>query len=61
MTETKTLKNFIGGEHVDASDGRTYDLVNPPTGQTFAQAPVSEQADVDRAFEVAEESLRDVA
>jgi betaine-aldehyde dehydrogenase len=53
MTETKTLKNFVGGEFVDASDGRTYDLVNPATGQTFAQAPLSEQADVDRAFEVA--------
>ena len=53
MTETKTLKNFVGGEFVDASDGRTYDLVNPATGQTFAQAPLSEQEDVDRAFEVA--------
>jgi betaine-aldehyde dehydrogenase len=53
MTETKTLKNFVGGEYVDASDGRTYDLVNPATGQTFAQAPLSEQADVDRAFEAA--------
>ena len=61
MTETKTLKNFVGGEYVDASDGRTYDLVNPATGQTFAQAPLSEQADVDRAFEAAEQGLRDVA
>src|SRR5215203_2280167 len=54
MTETKTLKNFVGGEYVDASNGRTYELVNPATGQTFAEAPVSEQADVDRAFEAAD-------
>ncbi len=57
MTETKTMKNFVGGEYVDAADGRTYDLVNPATGQTFAQAPLSEQADVDRAFEVAEKAF----
>src|SRR5215212_10100739 len=53
MTETKTLKNFVGGEYVDAADGRTYDLINPATGQTFAQAPNSEQEDIDRAFDAA--------
>jgi betaine-aldehyde dehydrogenase len=57
MTETKTLKNFVGGEYADASNGRTYDLVNPATGQTFAQAPISEQADIDRAFEVAADAF----
>src|SRR5919112_1040033 len=53
MTETKTLKNFVGGEYVDAADGRTYDLINPATGQTFAQAPNSGQEDIDRAFDAA--------
>jgi betaine-aldehyde dehydrogenase len=53
MTETRTLKNFIGGEHTDTADGRTYDLVNPATGEVFAQAPISDQTDIDRAFEVA--------
>src|SRR5918998_1190410 len=57
MTETKTLKNFVGGEYVDAADGRTYDLVNPATGQTFAQAPLSEQEDIDRAFDAAEKAF----
>ena len=57
MTETRTLKNFVGGEYVDASNGRAYDLVNPATGQTFAQAPISEQADIDRAFETAERAF----
>ncbi|MBA2534742.1 MAG: gamma-aminobutyraldehyde dehydrogenase [Rubrobacter sp.] len=57
MTETKTLKNFVGGEYVDAASGRTYDLVNPATGQTFAQAPLSEQEDVDRAFEAADRAF----
>jgi betaine-aldehyde dehydrogenase len=61
--DTKTrLQNFVGGEHVDPADGRLYDLVNPATGEAFAQAPMSGKADVDRAFEVAEkafESWRD--
>ncbi|HEU4492966.1 MAG TPA: gamma-aminobutyraldehyde dehydrogenase, partial [Rubrobacteraceae bacterium] len=38
---------------VEASDGRSSDLINPATGEVFAQAPVSNGADVDRAFEVA--------
>src|SRR5215208_5180471 len=62
MTETRTLKNFVGGEYTDAADGRYYDLVNPATGETFAQAPASGKEDLDRAFEVAQrafESWRD--
>jgi betaine-aldehyde dehydrogenase len=57
MTETKTLKNFVGGEYVDAADGRTYDLVNPATGEVFAQAPLSGEEDVDRAFRAAEKGF----
>src|ERR671913_1610524 len=57
MTETRTLKNFVGGEYVEAAGGRTYELVNPATGQTFAEAPVSEQADVDAAFGAADRAF----
>jgi betaine-aldehyde dehydrogenase len=61
-TQRKKLKNFVGGEYVDASDGRYSDLINPATGEVFASAPVSSQTDVNRAFEVASrafESWRD--
>ncbi len=61
-TKKKAIKNFIGGEHADTVDGRTYDLVNPSTGEVFAQAPLSGEEDVDRAFETAAkafESWRD--
>ena len=47
------LRNFIGGESVEASDGRTSDLVDPTTGEVFATAPVSGQADIDRAYAAA--------
>jgi betaine-aldehyde dehydrogenase len=47
---TTSIRNFIGGEQVEPADGRTYDLVNPTTGEVFAQAPLSSEADVDKAF-----------
>jgi betaine-aldehyde dehydrogenase len=52
--ETKTLKNFVNGEHVDAAEGRAYDVVNPSTGEAYTQAPASGKEDVDRAFEAAQ-------
>jgi betaine-aldehyde dehydrogenase len=61
-TKKKRLQNFVGGEHVKAEDGRSSELINPATGEAFAEVPVSSWADVDRAFEVAEkafESWRD--
>jgi betaine-aldehyde dehydrogenase len=62
QTETKRIKNFVNGEHTDPADGQSYDLVNPATGETFATAPASREADVDAAFVAAEkafESWRD--
>jgi betaine-aldehyde dehydrogenase len=44
------IQNFIHGERVDAADGRTTDLVDPTTGEVFAQAALSGEADVDAAF-----------
>ena len=57
QTETKRIKNFIGGERAEPADGRLYDLVNPSTGEAFAQAPASGKEDVDRAFDAAEKAF----
>jgi betaine-aldehyde dehydrogenase len=54
---TRTLRNFINGESVEAADGRTSDLVNPTTGEVFAQAPISGAADVDAAYRAAAEAF----
>ena len=54
MGSLRKLQNFIGGEYRDAADGRTSTLVNPSTGEGFAEAPVSGQADVDAAMQAAE-------
>ena len=46
----KTLRNVIGGQSVDASTDATSDILNPSTGEAYAHAPVSAQADVDAAY-----------
>ncbi len=53
MSSPRTLKNYIGGEFVDARTDATSDLVNPSTGQVVAHAPVSSAEDVDAAYAAA--------
>jgi betaine-aldehyde dehydrogenase len=50
---TRSAKNFVNGQLVDALDGQTTDVINPTTGEVFAQAPLSGAADVDRAYAAA--------
>ncbi|HET9188903.1 MAG TPA: gamma-aminobutyraldehyde dehydrogenase [Acidothermaceae bacterium] len=50
---SEVLRNFIDGAQVDALSGKTSDLVDPSTGAVFAQAPLSDGADVDRAMAAA--------
>jgi hypothetical protein len=50
MTITNEISNFIGGARAAAQEGRTSDLIDPSTGEVFASAPVSGQADLDAAF-----------
>ncbi len=49
----RRLQNFIGGASSDAEDGPLAPLIDPSTGEPFAEAPVSGRADVDRALQVA--------
>ncbi|TYK43097.1 aminobutyraldehyde dehydrogenase [Actinomadura decatromicini] len=55
----RRLRNFIGGRHVDAADGRTSDVLSPVTGEPFAAAPLSGPADVDAAFAAAAAAFED--
>jgi betaine-aldehyde dehydrogenase len=56
QVKTRTLQNFIGGKFVD-SEGEAMDLVNPSTGEVFAQAPVSTSAEIDAAFKAAADAF----
>jgi betaine-aldehyde dehydrogenase len=51
------LANFVGGESVAPLDGRTSDVIDPSTGETYLHAPISGAADVDAALRVAAEAF----
>lgn len=53
MSDQQQLRNFVNGEYVDPVDGGYADLIDPCTGEVFAQAPVSSAADVDAAMRAA--------
>ena len=62
MSDTIVLSNFIDGEHVAPVEDRYTDVTDPSTGEVYAAAPLSGEADVDRAYLAAErafESWRD--
>ncbi|MCE0761612.1 aminobutyraldehyde dehydrogenase [Pseudonocardia kujensis] len=46
----QTFHNIVDGKPVPAADGRTTDIVDPSTGEVYATAPLSGQADVDAAY-----------
>jgi malonate-semialdehyde dehydrogenase (acetylating) / methylmalonate-semialdehyde dehydrogenase len=52
-TGLRLLRNYIGGEWVDARSNATMDIVNPATGQALAQVPLGTAADVDAAVAAA--------
>jgi malonate-semialdehyde dehydrogenase (acetylating)/methylmalonate-semialdehyde dehydrogenase len=58
QTQTRTLRNFIGGQWVEAQVERLETVPNPATGETLAQVPLSGRSDLDRAVEAAKEAFR---
>jgi len=55
-TETKTFRNYIGGEWVEASGEETFETRNPATGEVLGVFPRSSVEDVDRAVDAAKEA-----
>jgi betaine-aldehyde dehydrogenase len=53
MTEKRVLRNFVDGTWTDPADGEHTDVVDPSTGEVFASAPRSGEADVDQAMRAA--------
>lgn len=58
QTQTRTLRNFIGGQWVEAQVERLETVPNPATGETLVQVPLSGRSDLDRAVEAAKEAFR---
>jgi len=53
MSDKVTFANVIDAELVGSIDGQTYDVLDPSTGEVYGTAPMSGQADVDRAMAAA--------
>jgi betaine-aldehyde dehydrogenase len=47
------LKNFVDGTAVDTKEGRTTAVLDPSSGEIYAEAPLSGPADVDMACQAA--------
>ncbi|MEU9546026.1 gamma-aminobutyraldehyde dehydrogenase [Streptomyces mirabilis] len=53
VSEIQVLRNYIDGAFVDAKDGRTLPVLDPTTGEVYANSPLSGPADVDAAMAAA--------
>ncbi len=51
------LRNYIGGEWVEAQTDEYDDVINPARGELLAQVPLSTSADIDRAVASAREAF----
>jgi betaine-aldehyde dehydrogenase len=56
-TEVLKLQNMIGGEFVAAAEGKTEEVVNPANGEVIADAPLSNEEDIDRAVRAARKAF----
>ncbi len=60
MTSTSAIRSYrqlIGGEWADADSGRTFDDINPYTGEVYARIPASGATDAQRAIDAAERAF----
>ena len=53
------LQNFVNGHRVGSSGGDTTPVIDPSTGETYAQAPLSGPEDVDAACVAAQDAFRE--
>lgn len=54
----KTLNNFIGGQWVPSSSGRTEPVYNPATEEVLAHVPISSREELDEAVAAAKKAFQ---
>ena len=57
MTDIQNYQMLIDGEWVGASDGTTFDSVNPSNGKIWSRIPEATADDVDRAVQAAHKAF----
>lgn len=50
---TPTLRNHVGGAYLPNTDGRTFETLNPATGEVLARIEIAGEPEVERAVEAA--------
>jgi aldehyde dehydrogenase (NAD+) len=56
--DVKYTKLFINNEWVDSASGKTFQTINPSTGEAICEVAEGDKADVDRAVKAAQEAFR---
>ncbi|MEM7221583.1 MAG: aldehyde dehydrogenase [Pseudomonadota bacterium] len=59
MGDLQSYQMLIDGAWVGASDGRTFDSLNPTTGEAWSQVPEATAEDVDRAVRAADRAFNE--
>src|SRR5699024_4869104 len=59
VLEQKVLKNHINGEWIEPKE--VSDVINPATGETIIQVPLSTKDDVDQAVKAAKKAQKEWA
>src|SRR5688572_20517717 len=54
MSQPRELRNFINGEFKPPRGGDTLEIINPSTGDVYATAPKSGEAEIDEALRAAQ-------
>ena len=57
VTAVRTLRNYVGGEWIEAEGAETLDVTNPANGETLARVPLSNANDVDRVVKAAKDAF----
>ena len=53
MAEKRVVKNYINGKSQESVSGQFTDLINPTTGEVFGMAALSNEKDIDMAYQAA--------
>lgn len=56
--EVQVLKNYIGGQWIESTSGKTEMVPNPATGEAIAHVPLSSTQDVEQAVKIAHEAFQ---
>src|ERR1700745_637993 len=55
--KAKDQPMLIGGKWLDSASGKTFETINPATGETICQVAEGDKADVDRAVKAARQAF----